>query len=97
MCPACSVASGRVHPRYQRRLADLPVAGRRVELCLTAELASTYSANGFCSPPRSGQHLWTIGRQHRGRHTRRHCLNRLYTNSAPSMYVNPIAGSHRRA
>ncbi|WP_211277869.1 transposase family protein, partial [Couchioplanes caeruleus] len=41
ICPACSVASGRVHPRYQRRLADLPVAGRRVELCLTAELAST--------------------------------------------------------
>jgi transposase len=34
-CPACSVASGRVHSRYQRRLADLPVAGRLVELCLT--------------------------------------------------------------
>ncbi len=34
-CPACSVVSGRVHSRYQRRLADLPVAGRLVELCLT--------------------------------------------------------------
>jgi transposase len=34
-CPACSVASGRVHSRYQRRLADLPIAGRLVELCLT--------------------------------------------------------------
>jgi transposase len=34
-CPACSVASGRVHSRYERRLADLPVAGRLLELCLT--------------------------------------------------------------
>ncbi|WP_306209193.1 transposase family protein [Actinoplanes sp. RD1] len=34
-CPACSVSSRRVHSRYQRRLADLPVAGRLVELCLT--------------------------------------------------------------
>jgi transposase len=33
-CPACSVASGRVHSRYQRWLADLPVAGQRIELCL---------------------------------------------------------------
>lgn len=34
-CPVCSAGSGRVHSRYQRRLADLPVAGRLVELCLT--------------------------------------------------------------
>ena len=29
------MVSGRVHSRYQRRLADLPVAGRLVELCVT--------------------------------------------------------------
>jgi hypothetical protein len=29
------VVSGRVHSRYQSRLADLPVAGQLVELCLT--------------------------------------------------------------
>jgi transposase len=35
-CPSCSVVSGRVHSRYQRRLADLPIAGRRVVLMLRA-------------------------------------------------------------
>ena len=35
-CPSCGVASGRVHSRYQRRLADLPIAGRRVVLMLRA-------------------------------------------------------------
>ncbi|MGO9774179.1 MAG: transposase family protein [Roseiarcus sp.] len=35
-CPSCGVASGRVHSRYPRRLADLPIAGRRVELALQA-------------------------------------------------------------
>ncbi|MFI6079235.1 ISL3 family transposase [Actinoplanes sp. NPDC051343] len=34
-CPKCSTTSGRVHSRYQRRLADLPVAGRLVQLSLT--------------------------------------------------------------
>lgn len=29
------MVSGRVHSRYQRRLADLPVARQLVELCLT--------------------------------------------------------------
>ena len=31
-CPGCRRASGRVHSRYRRSLADLPVAGRRVRL-----------------------------------------------------------------
>ncbi len=35
-CPSCRVDSGRVHSRYHRRLADLPIAGRRVELVLQA-------------------------------------------------------------
>jgi zinc-finger of transposase IS204/IS1001/IS1096/IS1165 len=34
-CPRCSVWSERVHSRYRRLLADLPVAGRLVELSLT--------------------------------------------------------------
>jgi hypothetical protein len=31
-CPGCDRPSGRVHSRYRRSLADLPVAGRRVRL-----------------------------------------------------------------
>jgi transposase len=27
-CPGCGTRSGRVHGRYQRRLADTPLAGR---------------------------------------------------------------------
>lgn len=30
VCPGCGTASGRVHGRYRRRLADLAVAGRKV-------------------------------------------------------------------
>ncbi len=33
-CPACGAMSMRVHSRYSRRLADLPMAGRRVQLML---------------------------------------------------------------
>jgi hypothetical protein len=36
LCPSCGVASVRVHSRYHRRLADLPIAGRRVVLMLLA-------------------------------------------------------------
>src|SRR5260370_40216784 len=35
-CPSCGVVSGRVHSRYHRRLADLPIAGRHVVLMLRA-------------------------------------------------------------
>jgi transposase len=45
-CPRCSMASGRVHSRYQRRLADLPVAGRLVELCLTVR--RFFCVNAVC-------------------------------------------------
>jgi hypothetical protein len=31
-CPSCGVVSDRIHSRYPRRLADLPIAGRRVVL-----------------------------------------------------------------
>jgi len=35
-CPSCGAVSGRVHSRYHRRLADLPIVGRRVLLMLQA-------------------------------------------------------------
>jgi transposase len=34
-CRRCGRVSTRVHSRYRRQLADLPVAGRPVEVCLT--------------------------------------------------------------
>ena len=34
-CPGCGRVSTRVHSRYQRRVADLPVSGRPVVLWLT--------------------------------------------------------------
>jgi transposase len=33
-CPKCGTASGRVHSRYQRRLADAAIGGRQVEIRL---------------------------------------------------------------
>lgn len=35
-CPECGTNSQRVHSRYRRRLADLPMAGRPVRLVLVA-------------------------------------------------------------
>ena len=35
-CPSCCAVSDRVHSRYPRRLADLPIAGRRAVLMLQA-------------------------------------------------------------
>lgn len=36
VCPGCGTRSGRVHSRYHRRLADLPIAGRPVRLLVRA-------------------------------------------------------------
>src|SRR5208282_2516332 len=36
LCPGCGAICGRVHSRYKRRLADLPLAGRPVRLLLIA-------------------------------------------------------------
>jgi hypothetical protein len=36
-CPNCQVTSARVHSRYQRRLADVAVGGRRLVIALTAQ------------------------------------------------------------
>ena len=35
-CPSCGAISDRVHSRYSRRVADLPIAGQRVVLVLHA-------------------------------------------------------------
>ena len=35
-CPSCGAVSNRVHSQYPRRLADLPIAGRRAVLMLQA-------------------------------------------------------------
>ncbi len=35
-CPLCGTASGRVHSRYERRVSDLPCAGRGVLLRIVA-------------------------------------------------------------
>ena len=34
-CPACGAVSRRIQSRYWRRVADLPLAGRRVDLLVT--------------------------------------------------------------
>src|SRR3546814_4818474 len=34
-CPSCGAASRRVHSRYRRRIADLPLAGQSVKLTAT--------------------------------------------------------------
>jgi len=35
-CPGCGTRSERIHSRYQRRLADLPMAGKPVRLVVVA-------------------------------------------------------------
>jgi transposase len=36
LCPGCGASSKRIHSRYQRRLTDLPLAGRQVRLMVVA-------------------------------------------------------------
>lgn len=45
-CPCCGRCSRRVHSRYQRRLADLPAHGRRVEMVVT--IRRFYCADATC-------------------------------------------------
>jgi len=44
-CPGCGRKSGRMHSRYRRRLADLPVAGRPVRLVIIARRFRCDAAN----------------------------------------------------
>ena len=41
-CPKCGTASGRVHSRYSRRLADAAVGGRQVEIRLTVQIGRAH-------------------------------------------------------
>src|SRR5271165_562211 len=36
LCPSCGSVCRRIHSRYERRLSDLPLAGRSVRLLLIA-------------------------------------------------------------
>jgi transposase len=36
LCPSCGTVSRRVHSRYRRRVTDLPLSGRIVELLMIA-------------------------------------------------------------
>ncbi|WP_213291122.1 transposase family protein, partial [Bradyrhizobium sp. sGM-13] len=36
LCPGCGAGSRRIHSRYQRRLTDLPLAGRQVRVMVVA-------------------------------------------------------------
>lgn len=36
LCPSCGTVSRRIHSRYQRRVTDLPLSGRVVELLVIA-------------------------------------------------------------
>ncbi len=52
LCPACGASSGRVHSRYQRRLTDLPLAGRQVRLVVVARRFR-------CDAARCGRRIFT--------------------------------------
>jgi len=51
-CPACGSASGRIHSRYERSLADLPSQGRAVRIRLQARRFR-------CVLPSCGQRIFT--------------------------------------
>jgi transposase len=52
VCPSCGAISDRVHSRYPRRLADLPIAGMRVVLVLHARRFS-------CGADRCARRIFT--------------------------------------
>ncbi|WP_373283244.1 transposase family protein [Nocardia vinacea] len=62
-CPQCATVSGRVHSRYQRRLADAAVAGREMALHLVVRRFSVrtrivrqrLSSSGSMGSPRDGR------------------------------------------
>ena len=58
-CPSCGAISDRVHSRYPRRVADLPIAGQRVALALHAR-------RFCCDAVRSARRIFTgtLRRQH---------------------------------
>lgn len=71
-CPHCGTVSRRVHSRYLRMLADLPCAGRRIELHLTVrrfvcsagncrrKIFAERFSDDVMRPWLAGQHAWTV-------------------------------------
>jgi len=51
ICPGCGTRSGRVHSRYHRRLADLPIAGHPVRLMMRAR-------RFYCRAVLCGRHVF---------------------------------------
>ena len=51
-CPACGMGSRRIHSRYLRRLADLPIAGHPVRLLVKAR-------RFYCDAVLCGRHIFT--------------------------------------
>lgn len=51
-CPLCGAPSWRIHSRYTRRLAELPVLGHPVRLLMTVR-------RFFCSDPRCSRQIFT--------------------------------------
>ena len=57
-CPLCGASSGRVHSHYVRKPADLPVAGYRVELHVSARrLPSKHDACITAAKPHNMKQL----------------------------------------
>ena len=60
LCPSCGAASRRVHSHYQRRVTDLPLLGRIVQLMViaAASAATPSCAGGKSSPNASLTVFW---------------------------------------
>ncbi|MBK8034738.1 MAG: transposase family protein [Chloroflexi bacterium] len=52
ICPTCHQTSTRRNSAYERRIADLPSSGLRVELCLTVRRL-------FCMHPEYPQRIFS--------------------------------------
>lgn len=50
LCPSCGTVSRRVHSRYRRRVTDLPLSGRIVQLLISP---AVFAATRFCAGVRS--------------------------------------------
>ena len=65
-CPSCGAISDRVHSRYPRRVADLPIAGQRVVLVLHARRFCCNALRCACRIHGTlrRQHSQTLGAAH---------------------------------
>jgi transposase len=72
-CPRCGQDSVRAHSRYQRRLADAPIAGRPVQLRL--QIRRLFCDNAVCAS-RTFSEMPAALTAPRSRHTSRRCGER---------------------